>query len=81
MVERDGVVAFVEVKTRRPNALAPAATAVNWRKRRQIGAAAAVAAERWGDRATGFRFDVVTIQWGPHGPVLDHLEDAFRLER
>lgn len=78
VAERAGVVAFVEVKTRRAGALAPGATAVDPRKRRRIAAAAAVGARRW-KTARGFRFDVVDVAWGPDGPVLEHLEDAFRV--
>lgn len=79
VAERGGVLAFVEVKTRKPGALAPPATAVDWRKRRRIAAAARVAAARWGRGASAFRFDVAAVTWGPDGPVVDHLEDAFRL--
>lgn len=76
VVEKEEVVAFVEVKTRR-SPLAPPATAVNWRKRRQIAAAALAASERWRDRA--FRFDVVSVELRPGGPRIEHFADAFRL--
>jgi putative endonuclease len=79
IAERDGVLAFVEVKTRRAGGLAPPAAAVNWRKRRRIAAAAHVAAARWGRGARAFRFDVAAVTWGENGPVVDHLENAFRL--
>lgn len=75
VAERDGILALVEVKTRRPGGLAPPPAAVDWRKRRQLAAAGAVAAARWsGD----LRFDVIGVTWGAGGPALDHLEDAFR---
>ena len=80
VAERDGVVAFVEVKTRGARALAPAAAAVDWRKRRQILSAARAGALHWGGVARAFRFDVVSVMWGPEGPVIEHIEDAFRLE-
>lgn len=78
VAERDGVIAFVEVKTRRGGALAPAAAAVDHRKRRRIAAAAAIGARRWAG-ATAFRFDVVGVEWTPRGPRIDHLENAFRV--
>lgn len=78
VAERDGVVAFVEVKTRRAGAMAPAATAVDRRKRSRIAAAAAVGARRWRE-ARAFRFDVIAVEWGGEGPSIDHLEDAFRI--
>ena len=77
VVEKAGLVAFVEVKTRR-SPLAPPATAVDWRKRRQVASAALAASQRW--RARAFRFDVVTVELGPEGPRIEHLPDAFRLE-
>ena len=77
VVEKAGVVAFVEVKTRR-SPIAPPATAVNWRKRRQLAAAALAASERW--RGRSFRFDVVSVELWPDGPRIEHLVDAFRLD-
>lgn len=77
VAERDDVLALVEVKTRRPGGIAPPSAAVDWRKRRQLAAAGAVAAERW-RAAREFRFDVICVTWAPGGPVIEHLEDAFR---
>lgn len=77
VVEREGVVALVEVKTRRAGGLAPPAAAVDWRKRRQLAAAGAVAAARWHE-ARELRFDVIGVTWGPDGPAIEHFEDAFR---
>lgn len=76
VAEKDGVLAFVEVKTRRPGALAPAVTAVDARKRARIAAAAGAAADRW--RARAYRFDVVAVTWEREGPTFEHFEDAFR---
>jgi putative endonuclease len=77
VAEREGVIALVEVKTRREGSLAPPAAAVDWRKRRQLAAAGAVAAQRWRD-ARALRFDVIGVIWGAGGPAIEHLEDAFR---
>lgn len=77
VAEREGVVALVEVKTRREGSLAPPAAAVDWRKRRQLAAAGVVAAARWREART-LRFDVIGVTWGRGGPAIEHLEDAFR---
>lgn len=77
VAERDGIVALIEVKTRRAGGLAPPSAAVDWRKRRQLAAAGAAAATRWA-AARALRFDVMAVTWGPAGPEVDHLEDAFR---
>ena len=76
IAEKSGVLAFIEVKTRR-SPLAPPAAAVDWRKRRQLAAAALAASERWRDRA--FRFDVVSVELEADGPRIEHIVDAFRL--
>ncbi len=87
VVEKDGTVAFVEVKTRRSGSLAPPTTAVDWRKQRQIAAAANAALTRWAKGAQSYRFDVVTVeltagtQEPDSTPEIDHIRDAFRLER
>lgn len=78
LVVRDGpVIAFVEVKTRRPGPQ-PAGESVDRRKRRCLRRAAS----RWiatrPERASEYRFDVVTVQVYPHGPPrVDHLRGAF----
>ena len=78
VAEKDGVVAFVEVKTRRSGGLAPPAAAVDARKRRRIVAAARAGARRW-RFASAFRFDIVAIEWDGDTPRIDHLKDAFRV--
>ena len=77
VAEREGLVALIELKTRRAGGLAPPSAAVDWRKRRQLAAAGAAAASRWA-AARELRFDVIAVTWGPAGPEVDHLEDAFR---
>jgi putative endonuclease len=87
VVEKEGTVAFVEVKTRRAGSLAPPATAVDWRKQRQIAAAANAALTRWAEGAQSYRFDVVTVELTSGGqgreprPEIEHIKDAFRLNR
>lgn len=75
---RNGILALVEVKTRRSGTLAAPAMAVDWRKQRQLTAAAHAAMARWG-QGRAIRFDVVSVIRDYRGRlVLDHLEDAFR---
>ena len=87
VVEKDATVVFVEVKTRRAGSLAPPATAIDWRKQRQIAAAAKAALTCWGESAHSYRFDVVTVELTSGGqgreprPKIEHIKDAFRLNR
>ncbi|MDX1623149.1 MAG: YraN family protein [Gemmatimonadota bacterium] len=76
VARRGGVIAIVEVKTRSGDPMAPPETAVDRRKRRQILAAARVAAARW--PARGYRFDVIAVTRGKKGVEVRHIEDAFR---
>jgi putative endonuclease len=76
VAKKGGVVAFVEVKTRR-DPLTPPVLAVDHRKRHQLAAAARLAAVRWPARE--FRFDVVSVVMEKGGVRVEHLADAFRL--
>lgn len=79
VVERDGVVAFVEVKARSPDGWGHALEAITARKRRDL----AVAARGWialhGGRYHSFRFDAVTVVRGPRRTRVEHVPDAWRL--
>src|SRR3954470_4452192 len=61
VVERDGVVAFVEVKARRGNGFGGPVEAVDWRKQRELGRSARVWIDRHGRSVEAYRFDVVGI--------------------
>jgi len=80
IAERDGVVAFVEVKTRGGMRHGRPAEAVTWHKRREMIRAARV----WDDRNRKgdkqIRFDVVEVLRSHNGGVVvtRHIEDAFR---
>ncbi|HWC05807.1 MAG TPA: YraN family protein [Gemmatimonadota bacterium] len=76
IAEKEGVVALVEVKTRR-SPLAPPVLAVDHRKRRQLAAAARLVEARW--PATTLRFDVVSVVVEEGRASVEHLADAFRL--
>jgi putative endonuclease len=77
VIREGGVIAFVEVKTRRPGPQPPA-EAVDRRKRLRLRRAAG----RWiasrPERATEYRFDVVTVLARTAGPpVVEHVRGAF----
>ena len=78
IASRGGVLAFVEVKTRRSRAFGIPAEAVTPTKQRRIrGLAQRYLAERR-PRARSVRFDVIEVEPNARGAfLLRHLEDAF----
>ena len=78
VAERDGVVAFVEVKTRRGDAMGPAIEAVDARKAQRL----LLAAEAFGMRHEALpaarRIDLIAIDLDARGRVvsLQHIESA-----
>ncbi len=79
VVERDGTVAFVEVKTRHRTAFGDPVEAVSWRKRRELIRSAMVWADRFGPPGASYRFDVVGIVVAGQGARIRHVENAFSL--
>jgi putative endonuclease len=78
----DGVVVFVEVKTRKSGRHGGPAAAVTRRKRERIArvAAAYLQSRRCAERPC--RFDVVeVVKQGSGGLLVHHIADAFRLWR
>lgn len=76
VAERDGLLAFVEVKAR--DSLADAAAALGPRQRtRLLAAAEAALAQNPGWGAAGIRFDVVLVDAAGR---VRRIADAFRLE-
>src|SRR6185503_5564510 len=61
VVERDGTVAFVEVKTRRGARFGDPVEAVDWRKQRELTRSARVWLDRFGVADQMFRFDVIGV--------------------
>jgi len=78
VASRGGVLAFVEVKTRRSRAFGIPAEAVTYAKQRRIrGLAQRYLADRK-PRAHAVRFDVIEVEADARGAfLLRHLEDAF----
>ncbi len=81
IVERSGVVAFVEVKARRGSWYGDPVEAVHWRKRRELVRSATVWLDRFGMAvsATSYRFDVVGVLVQGERARIRHVENAFAL--
>lgn len=79
IVERNGVVAFVEVKTRRDTVFGDPIEAVSWRKRRELVRSALVWADRFGPPGASYRFDVVGVVVSGRDARIRHVENAFSL--
>lgn len=79
IVERDGTVAFVEVKTRRDAAFGDPIEAVSWRKQRELIRSAKVWADRFGPPGACYRFDVVGVIVVGRDARIRHVENAFAL--
>ena len=79
VVERDGVVAFVEVKARRGPEFGGPVQAVNYRKRRQLERSALVWIDRHGRDQESYRFDVVGVLMDGADVRICHVENAFSL--
>lgn len=80
LVARDGdQLVFVEVKTRRSNAINEPYRQVNHHKRRNITRAARAYLAHYKERTPSARFDVVSIVWPESGePEIEHLVSAFQ---
>lgn len=77
VAERAGVIAFVEVKTRRSDRFGTPGEAVTWRKQNRIRALARHYLMTARTTASAIRFDVVEVRTGGPGPLVTHLEGAF----
>jgi putative endonuclease len=78
VVEKDGLVAFVEVKGRSGPAFGHPREAITWRKRRAISVAANAWIARSDFTARSYRFDAVSVQLMPGGGIeLEHVEGAW----
>lgn len=79
VVEREGTVAFVEVKARRGADFGGPVQAVNWRKRKELQRSAMVWIDRNGREADQYRFDVVGVLVNDTAVRICHVENAFGL--
>ena len=79
IAERDGTVAFVEVKARRGEGVGGPVGAVNWRTQRELGRSARVWIDRHGRTPECYRFDVIGVLVGAERVRIRHVENAFIL--
>lgn len=71
------MVAFVEVKSRQSGDQTAPELSVTASKRRTIAHVGRVYAARHGGGRTGYRFDVIGIDFGNDPPKIRHFEGAF----
>jgi putative endonuclease len=79
VMERDGTVAFVEVKARRGASFGQPIEAVNWKKQKELTKSAQVWIDRHGRASEVYRFDVVGVLVSDGRVRVRHVPDAFRV--
>jgi putative endonuclease len=79
VAERDGVIAFVEVKTRATGGWGSPLEAITPAKRRELTLAARGWIAAHGRRDRAYRFDAAIIVNGSRHTTLEYVEDAWRL--
>jgi putative endonuclease len=79
VVERDGTVAFVEVKARRGSRFGDPVEAVNWNKQKQLAKSAFTWIDRHGRPDESYRFDVVGVLIEGDRVRVRHVANAFSL--
>jgi len=77
IAEREGLVAFVEVKARRGGWCGGPVEAVNWRKRRELARSASIWIDRHGRSGESYRFDVIGVIVEGGRVRVRHVENAF----
>ena len=79
VVERNGTVAFVEVKARRDDEFGGPIEAVNWQKRIELSRSARVWIDRHGRAGEVYRFDVIGVIVAGDRVRVRHIANAFTL--
>lgn len=80
VMERNGTIAFVEVKARRGDGFGGPVEAVNWRKQKELVRSAHVWIDRHGQEAESYRFDVVGVLVDGERVRVRHVANAFGLQ-
>lgn len=81
VARRDGIVAFIEVKTRSSTICGAPSQSIGWRKRHALAGLAEAWRDRHGARDDLYRFDVVEVLLEGAGRYrVVHVEDAWRLQ-
>ena len=81
VVERQGTVAFVEVKARKGDDFGSPVEAVNWAKQKELSRSAAVWIDRHGKPFESYRFDVIGVLVQGERVRVRHVPNAFAVER
>jgi len=81
VVEREGTIAFVEVKARRGDRFGQPVEAVNWRKQKELTKSAQVWIDRHGRPEESYRFDVIGVLMEGDRVRVRHVADAFKVAR
>jgi putative endonuclease len=79
IAERDGLVAFVEVKARSGTSFGDPVEAVNWKKRNDLVRSASTWIDRHGRSGEHYRFDVIGVLVTGGHVRIRHVENAFAL--
>ena len=79
VVERDGTIAFVEVKSRTGDAFGDPVEAVHRRKQRSLTCSAQVWIDRHGRSGESYRFDVVGVLLREKRVFVRHVPGAFQM--
>jgi putative endonuclease len=77
VMEREGLVTFVEVKARRGTEFGEPVEAVGWRKQRELTRSARVWIDRHGRPHETYRFDVIGVLVEQERVRIRHVENAF----
>ena len=81
VAQKEGVIVFLEVKTRRDTRFGRPEEAVDWRKRRKLVRIAQAFLQTQGLENRAARFDILSVSWDGRGePRFSLLEDAFTME-
>lgn len=80
VVEKDGALAFVEVRYRKSKAFGAPEETVSRAKRRRISLAALEFISDRGEEDKSLRFDVLAMVWRGNGIDMVHFESAFEPE-
>ena len=80
IAEREGVVAFVEVKARRGAEFGGPVGAVGWRKQRELARSAQVWIDRHGQAPESYRFDVIGVLIAGERVRVSHVAGAFEIQ-
>ncbi len=77
IAEKNGVICFIEVKTRQIGGMTAPADAVNVHKQENIKSAASVYLNKWANGAD-YRFDIIEVFLdGKQVQKINHLQDVF----